>query len=169
MTGFVIQNTFRAYVSIPVKKTWSDGSNRDGIRPESVTVHLFADGKEVNSAVLSDANSWNVTFETNSSKAKLPKYTSAGKLIEYTVTEDTVTGYTTAVTGDQESGYTVRNSHTPETTKITVNKFWNDKDAKVRPESITVHLFADGTEIKDIPTAIKHSIAYTSKDRDNDY
>ena len=27
---------------------------------------------------------------------------------------------------------------------------------------------ADGTEINDIPTAIKHSIAYTSKDRDND-
>ncbi len=26
----------------------------------------------------------------------------------------------------------------------------------------------DGTEIKDIPTAIKHSIAYTSKDRDNE-
>lgn len=27
---------------------------------------------------------------------------------------------------------------------------------------------ADGTQIKDIPTAIKHSIAYTSKDRDNE-
>mgnify|MGYP000007187652 FL=1 len=27
---------------------------------------------------------------------------------------------------------------------------------------------ADGTEINDIPTAIKHSIAYTSKDRDNE-
>ena len=27
---------------------------------------------------------------------------------------------------------------------------------------------ADGTQINDIPTAIKHSIAYTSKDRDNE-
>jgi ribose transport system ATP-binding protein len=27
---------------------------------------------------------------------------------------------------------------------------------------------ADGTEINDIPTAIKHSMAYTSKDRDNE-
>ena len=27
---------------------------------------------------------------------------------------------------------------------------------------------ADGTEINDIPTAIKHSVAYTSKDRDNE-
>ncbi len=27
---------------------------------------------------------------------------------------------------------------------------------------------ADGTNINDIPTAIKHSIAYTSKDRDNE-
>ena len=31
----------------------------------------------------------------------------------------------------------------------------------------TVEL-ADGTQINDIPTAIKHSIAYTSKDRDNE-
>ena len=161
VTGFVIKNTFRAYVSIPVKKTWSDGNNRDGIRPESVTVHLLADGKEVNSAVLSDANSWNVTFETNSSKAKLQKYSSAGKLIQYTVTEDTVTGYTAAVTGDQESGYTVRNSHTPETTKITVNKFWNDKDAKARPESITVHLFADGTEINTATVTAETEWKYT--------
>ena len=29
-------------------------------------------------------------------------------------------------------------------------------------------VLADGTEINDIPTAIKHSIAYTSKDRDNE-
>ena len=34
-----------------------------------------------------------------------------------------------------------------------------------REGSVTL---ADGTEIKDIPTAIKHSIAYTSKDRDNE-
>ena len=29
-------------------------------------------------------------------------------------------------------------------------------------------VLADGTHINDIPTAIKHSIAYTSKDRDNE-
>ncbi len=34
-----------------------------------------------------------------------------------------------------------------------------------REGSVTL---ADGTEIKDIPTAISHSIAYTSKDRDNE-
>ena len=34
-----------------------------------------------------------------------------------------------------------------------------------REGSVTL---ADGTEINDIPTAIKHSIAYTSKDRDNE-
>ena len=34
-----------------------------------------------------------------------------------------------------------------------------------REGSVTL---ADGTQIKDIPTAIKHSIAYTSKDRDNE-
>ncbi len=34
-----------------------------------------------------------------------------------------------------------------------------------RQGSVTL---ADGTEINDIPTAIKHSIAYTSKDRDNE-
>ena len=35
-----------------------------------------------------------------------------------------------------------------------------DRTGKVR--------LADGTEINDIPTAIKHSVAYTSKDRDNE-
>ena len=34
-----------------------------------------------------------------------------------------------------------------------------------REGSVTL---ADGTQINDIPTAIKHSIAYTSKDRDNE-
>ena len=29
-------------------------------------------------------------------------------------------------------------------------------------------VLADGTHINDIPTAIKHSVAYTSKDRDNE-
>ncbi|MFR5149640.1 MAG: Cna B-type domain-containing protein [Ruminococcus sp.] len=31
--------------SVSVRKVWDDSSNQDGIRPASVTVQLYADGK----------------------------------------------------------------------------------------------------------------------------
>ncbi|MBQ1306207.1 MAG: Cna B-type domain-containing protein, partial [Erysipelotrichales bacterium] len=39
---------------MPVKKVWDDEDNADGFRPESITVHLLADGEEVDAVKLSE-------------------------------------------------------------------------------------------------------------------
>ncbi len=45
---FTVTNTYTPGVtSISVKKEWNDGNNRDGLRPASITVKLYANGEEV--------------------------------------------------------------------------------------------------------------------------
>ena len=92
---------------VTVKKVWDDKENKDGLRPDKVTVRLLADGQEVASQELSAATDWKTSF-TN-----LPVY-KAGKKIDYTLTEDSLAGYTTKI-----DGFTVTNHHTPTTPPTT--------------------------------------------------
>ena len=129
--------------SVTVTKAWEDRNNQDGKRPESVQVQLYADGVEEGTPVtLGEAVNWTHTWEHLAEKK-------AGKAITYTVRELTeVLGYTSQVTGDAKTGFTVINTHTPETTSVSGKKTWNDgnnQDGK-RPESITVRLLANNEE-----------------------
>lgn len=92
---------------VAVKKVWDDKEDKDGLRPDKVTVRLLADGQEVASQELSAATDWKTAF-TN-----LPVY-KAGKKIDYTLTEDSVAGYTAKI-----DGFTVTNHHTPTTPPTT--------------------------------------------------
>ena len=138
-TGFIITNTHTpTKISVPVTKVWSDGENQDGIRPASVTVRLYADGVEINSATLSETAGWAYTF------TGLPQYKN-GVEIKYTISEDRVAGYTTAVSGTVAGGFTITNTHTPAVTSVSVNKEWDDnnnQDGK-RPNNVAVQLYAD--------------------------
>ena len=127
-TNFTITNTIDGKVSIPVTKKWI------GKEAESATIRLLADGQEVANITLNAENNWQHTF-TN-----MPKYKD-GKLITYTVTEDTIAGYTTAITGDA-TNYVVTNTNTKKI-DIPVAKTW------VGPEgtSAEIILSKDGTEI----------------------
>jgi hypothetical protein len=141
--GYTVTNTHTPETtSVKVTKAWDDGNNQDGSRPASVTVKLLADGQETGrTADLNADNSWKAEF-TGLAK------NNAGKAIEYTVAEGEVTGYTAAVTGSAAGGYTVTNTHTPETTSVKVTKAWDDGNNQdgVRPASVTVKLLADGQE-----------------------
>ena len=96
-------------ITVKGKKIWDDANNKDGIRPDSITVALLANGKETGKTVtvtkataLSD-NEWAFEF------TDLDRYAN-GKPIEYTVKEvGTVNGYTA-----KEDGMNVTNIHTPE-------------------------------------------------------
>jgi len=118
-------------------KTWIDADNQDGIRPASITINLLADGTVVDTVTVSEAEAWKWSF------TDLPKY-AAGVEISYTITEETVPGYTAEV-----KGHDVTNTHEPETVDITGSKTWNDIDNYYlkRPESITIRLYADGVAI----------------------
>ena len=124
-------------VSVEGSKTWNDEENQDGKRPESITVRLFADGTEVTSKIVTANDNWSWSF------TGLDKYNSGTEIV-YTISEDTVADYTTVV-----DGYNITNTHTPEKISISGSKTWNDEENQdgKRPESITVRLFADGTEV----------------------
>ena len=156
--GYNFINTHQPETTeITVTKTWDDADNQDGKRPESITVILLANGTEkTRQAVTADeAGNWTYTFKD------LPKYAN-GEEITYTVSEDTVTDYTTTYDGSN-----ITNSYTPGKTSATVTKIWNDaenQDGK-RPESITVSLLADGKETgKTVTLSIENNWKQTISD-----
>ena len=132
-----------AKTEVPVKKVWNDKENQDGKRPTSITVKLLVDGQDTGKRLeLSEANGWAGKFtELDADKGGTP--------IKYTVEETAVKGYTTEVTGDATTGFTITNSYTPETVDITATKNWDDannQDGK-RPTKITINLLADGQKV----------------------
>jgi len=143
-------------INIEVVKTWVDNDNQDGLRPKSIVVHLLADGIVVASQTLTAENGWKYTFND------LDKYKDDNE-IKYTITEDNVEGYDTSITG-----YSVTNTHIPETTNISGIKTWNDANNQdgLRPESIKVNLLADGV-LKESKTVTKETDwKYTFNDLD---
>lgn len=144
--GFTITNTREPEkTSIKVNKAWVDNNNQDGKRPDSITVKLFANGKEVSGKVLelNAENKWSGEF------VDLYVYNDK-EVIEYSIEEVEVgNGYTSKITGSAEDGFTITNTREPEKTSIKVNKVWednNNKDGK-RPDSITVHLLRNGEKV----------------------
>ena len=152
-----------AKTAVPVKKVWNDANNQDGKRPSSITVKLLADGQDTGETLtLNEANGWAGSF-TNLDADK------GGTPIKYTVVEVTVTGYTSDVTGDAASGFTITNSYSPETVDVKATKNWDDannQDGK-RPESVTVQLYksVDGSK----PAAVESKkLTLTAKDKTDD-
>ena len=87
--GYVITNIHTPEsVNIEGTKTWNDNGNAD-IRPETITINLYANKKLVASKTVTKTDDWKWKF------ADQPKY-EKGQEIEYTITEDKVDGYITA-------------------------------------------------------------------------
>ena len=129
--GYNITNSYTPETTtVSGSKTWEDGDNQDGKRPASITVNLLADGQKVNTQTVSEAEGWSYNF------TGLPVYKD-GQRITYTVTEESVPGYSTNL-----NGYNITNSYTPEKTEITASKTWNDSDNQdgKRPTKISIKL-----------------------------
>ena len=153
----VVNKHTPAQLSVTVSKVWNDNNDQDGIRPESVTVQLLANGKDTGKTlVLSDGNNWTASFES------LDKYEN-GVAISYTIAEVSVEGYKTDITGNQDVGYTVTNTHTPAVVAVTGTKTWVDNNNQdgVRPESITINLLANGEVIKSLVVTAEDEWTWT--------
>ena len=100
----ITNNRIPDMTEVVVKKVWDDKENKDGLRPEKITVRLLADGQEVAVKEITATDNWQASF------TDLPVY-KEGKKIAYTITEDPVAGYTSNI-----DGFTVTNRHTPPTT-----------------------------------------------------
>ncbi len=132
-------------IDIPVKKIWDDESDKDGIRPDSVTIRLY-DDEDVNIdevTITGTGDEWTYTF------TDLPSIRE-GTLVTYYIEEVTPSGYSSTVTGSYETGFTITNKHVPnKRTEVTVTKKWKDSGNTwgLRPDSVTIRLLANGTEV----------------------
>lgn len=105
--GYEIINThIPETVSITGTKVWNDSNNKDKIRPNEITVNLVVDGEVIETTTTNEASGWNFSF------SNLPKFAD-GREIKYEIVEVTVKGYTTIITGDIDSGFTITNTHVP--------------------------------------------------------
>ncbi|SEA33730.1 Cna protein B-type domain-containing protein, partial [Lachnospiraceae bacterium NK3A20] len=161
VNGYDVTNTHTpGKTSVSVTKTWNDSNNQDGKRPNSVTVHLYADDVDTGKTItLSDANHWSDSFTDLDEKKN-------GQKINYTVKEDEVTGYTSVTSGDAPTGYTVTNTHTPETVAVSGSKTWDDNNDQdgARPESITIRLLANGEEVQSKEVTASDNWSWTFSD-----
>ena len=125
-------------VKVSGQKVWDDADDQDGKRPTSITVKVMDGSTVVDTLEVTAANGWK--FESKD----LPKYRN-GQEIAYTLTEDAVAQYETKI-----DKFTVTNSYTPETVKVSGQKVWDDannQDGK-RPASIKVKIL-DGDKVVD--------------------
>ena len=150
-----------ALTDLEITKKWEDNSNQDGIRPTAeefasmLTLEPAVDGKTPTVVVDSeDSNKYIISY------TGLPRFNN-GKEVDYTVTEEVPEGYQPTETSAKDHG-TITNPHTPEVTKVTVVKAWNDQDdiGKIRPASINAQLTADGTASGD-PVALNADNEWT--------
>ena len=154
-----------------VFKVWNDEDNRDGLRPDAVTVYLMTvdengvksryidqDGNEV-SGVLQEDNEWTWTFTDLPIKDRNKQY------IVYSAEELVPAGYTVSYDSDFANELAIKNSH-KERTSVTVNKVWddaNDQDG-IQPDSVTVNLLADGVKIDEVELSAANNWSYTFDD-----
>lgn len=146
--GYNLTNSYTpGKTSVTVSKVWDDANNQDGLRPDKVTVQLYADDEKSGSEVtLSAENGWAYTWSDLALKAK-------GKDIAYIVKEvSEVEGYTSDVSGDQVTGFTITNRHKVAETAVSGQKTWEDKNDQdgLRPDSIEVQLYANGEKSGDV-------------------
>ena len=146
-------------VSKTVVKKWDDGDNQDGTRPNEIEVTLFKIVNNVKQLVngsvkLNASNGWTYTWNN------LPKYEN-GNLIKYTAEETVPNNYTVSYSDDT---FTITNKYTPGTVSKTVTKAWEDNDNSdgIRPDSITVRLYANDKAVgEDVVLNMANGWTYT--------
>ena len=144
-TAATITNTpiSKEPTTLTVNKVWADKNNQDKLRPDEVIVHLLANGKDTDRTLtLNTDNNWKGSF-TDLDKNQI-----------YTVSEESVTDYSTKIVKNSDTDFTITNTHTPKTpvaptdnkTNFHVTKIWNDENNQdnIRPNKVTVHLLKNG-------------------------
>ena len=126
--------------SFSVEKKWVVGENLATNKPDKVTVFVLKNRvKDDNLTVeLSAANGWKASF------SNLPKEDADGNEIVYTVSEETIAGFKTAISGTDENGFTITN-YNGENVVIPVTKKW--KGSGAHPDHLNVQLWADGEKV----------------------
>lgn len=126
---YTYTNTY-TLVDISARKIWEDNNNAEGIRPQSVTLKIYANGEETDhELVLSEGNGWESTL------VGLDKLDENGAEIEYTVEEvSEIPGYVSIKSGDLENGFVFTNTLIPDRPERP-NRSWFRFDVPVLPKT----------------------------------
>lgn len=117
--------------NINVEKKWSGLPEGKPDLPEGVTVRLYKNSVETDkSLVLNKSNDWKGTF------INLP-YIDENGVITYSVKEDKISGYETAIEEDKNGDkFIITNSYNPETMEIDGVKTWVDESGNGIEEEV---------------------------------
>lgn len=96
ITNELIPGNTENYVNLGGKKTWVDNNDAQGLRPDSITVRLLRDGKEVDHRTVTAKDGWRFDF------GRQPADDGYGNMYRYTLHEDGVRGYFTRFTDEME-------------------------------------------------------------------
>ncbi len=144
--GNDIINTRTDIIDVAGTKTWHEVDKR--YRPDSITVQLLANGEVEKEQQVTAKTDWNYGFY------ELPAYDEDGIAIVYGIAEVPLPGYETEV-----NGYDMTNTQL--TKDITVTKTWKGDNEEIRPNSITLHLYADGVKVDTIKMTEETGWKYT--------
>lgn len=139
-SGYVITLTHTPADKLSASGTisWSDHSDKAGIRPESIELQLKAGDEIIKTITVTAANDWKFDF------GEYPKYKD-GEEIAYTLIESTIDGYT-----QQISGFSVSNLIVEPAQSSQISGFvkWADDEGLTRPDEVTLRLLKNNEEVE---------------------
>ena len=139
--------------NIVIQKKWILGG-ASVQKPNKVKVYLVENGVKNENKVqeLSEENHWTASF------SNLPKKDSAGAEIRYTVAEENLSDFTPAISGTEDTGFTITN-YTGDRVAIPVTKIW--KGSGEHPQGLTVQLYADDVRVSSAYLTAQNGWQYT--------
>lgn len=152
-----------------VKKVWNDQSNKAGIRPKSVMVHLLADGKVVETLTLSAENNWKASSKILPVKVN-------GKKVNYTweevkeglITEESEIGYKPTYNTDANDAdlTVITNTHdrTQPKGKITITKDLDPGNLNMDVGNPTFIFMLTGTDVYGKKHSYEQSVKFTKNE-----
>lgn len=143
--------------SYDVVKIWNDDDNRDGYRPDEITVYLLANGTRTGDTLKLNAdNNWQGSFH------HLAYTDPNGEKYRYSVEEQWVDEYEGLVEVSSASQSVVfTNTHIPERIDIPVIKTWVGDTPETRPDSIKFELYANGELISSRTVRARNNWTHT--------
>lgn len=146
----VISNA-SAVTDISVQKNWVGAGND---KP-SVTVNLLQNGTKIASAELSDTNQWQHTFTNQPLKDR------SGNDYRYTVSEESVYGYTPSISGSVENGFVFTNTRDTGTLTITKALAQGSENVTIPANTTFTVYAADGSEYAEFAYSQMENGSYT--------
>lgn len=137
-----VDSAKRKQINLKISCKWEDDNNRDGIRPNCITVKLMKNNEVIESKEI-DSSNWEYNFE-GLFKYELNHENEDNYEIKYTIDSNMVSGYKKEI-----MGYKIINTHNSKKINVSGKIIWMDDNDKnnVRPKCVNVKLMNNNTII----------------------